>query len=131
MAMVNSALIQNGIPQCVGKTVASGAPSGEDDGRAREITTFVANHPELCARGWVALDDMALGALLPPGKFVRTEPEAGLTAANATKAIELLGGPDASAPPLPPIPSKPGGFNVLVTRGEMQRDAMRAAMADL
>ena len=116
LGTVNAALQANGIPPCVSTTVEPSAtgrsrPATSENGRAKEILAWVAAHPDACSGGWVAVDDMGLACRLPTDNFV------------------LLGGPDASVPPLPPPPSKPGGFNSIVTRGEMQRDMMRAAMA--
>ena len=76
----------------------------------------------------MALDDMELQPHLPAGSCVRTEAESGLTEEDARHAVRLLGGPDPSLPPLPDAPKSPGAFNVLVTRGEMQREMMRAAL---
>ena len=130
--LVDAALRMNGLPPCVDQTVAPDArgrasPSGEEAGRADEIRRYVEAHPERCAGGWVAVDDTDLNLA---GHFVRTDASSGLTPADADAAIRVLGGPDARAPPLPPPPPKPGGFNVLVTRGEVQREMMRAALAE-
>lgn len=132
-AQVNAALERNGLPICIDKTVETNArgisPTGAGEAaRSSEIMRWVGAHPDLCAGGWVALDDMDLQAHLPAGRFVRTEAEGGLTDANATLAVSHLGGSDASLLPLPPPPAKPG-FNIVVTRGEVQREMMRAAMA--
>lgn len=129
LATLNSALAQNGLPICVDKTAVShnGTP---ERCRAEEIRAWVAQNHWRCADGWVALDDMDLRERLPASSFVRTRAEAGLTDYDATAAVNKLGGPDPSLPPLPPPPRGGSGFNVIVTRGEMQRDAMRAAMAE-
>eukprot|EP00966_Prymnesium_polylepis_P163056 3768536-Prymnesium_polylepis.1 len=133
-AQVDAALQANGIPCCIGQTVepnAAGAArvgTGEET-CASEIKRWAVKHPEQCSGGWVAIDDLDLTRFLPPKSFVRTQAEEGLTQDGAKCAVESLGGPDTSLPPLPPPPQKPGGFNILVTRGEMQRDMIRAAMA--
>ena len=134
LAQVNAALQMNGVPACSDKTVptnaAGMAPAGAgESNRAREILDWVDGHSDACRDGWVALDDMDLLRFMPPDAFVRTQAESGLTEADAREAIQILGGRDASLPPLAPAPAKPGGFNVLVTRGEMQREMMRAALA--
>ena len=131
LAQVNAALERNGIPVCIDTTVSNGRAATLPANRAGEIKSWVEAHAQQCLGGYVVVDDMDLHAFLPPGTFVRTEDEVGLTEADAMRAIQLLGGPDKSLPPLPPPPRKPGGFNVLVTRGEMQREMMRAAMAGM
>ena len=131
LAQVNAALERNGIPVCIDTTVSNGRAATLPANRAGEIKSWVEAHAQQCSGGYVVVDDMDLHAFLPPGTFVRTEDEVGLTEADAMRAIQLLGGPDKSLPPLPPPPRKPGGFNVLVTRGEMQREMMRAAMAGM
>ncbi len=130
-AQVNAALERNGLPTCVDKTVGGGPTRAGESARAHEIAAWVAANPASCAAGYVAIDDLDLAPHLARGTFVRTEAESGLTEADAMRAIDLLGGPDPSVAPLPPPPHKPGGFNVVVTRGEVQRDMMRAAMAGL
>ena len=127
--MVNAALQTNGLPTVVDKTLPSGATATSEEGRAREIARWVETHADKCSGGWVVLDDMDVRPHLPPGHVVRTRAESGLTDRDAEWAVKLLGGPDKSLPPLPPPPKKPGAFNVIVTRGERDRDMMRAAMA--
>ena len=136
MAQVNAALEANGIPHCVGNTVKPNAAGCSRTGageaaRASEILEWVATNPALCAGGWVALDDLDLRTALPSNRFVRTNAADGLVDRDARAAVELLGGPIAGATLQSPLPSKPGGFNCLVTRGEMQRDAIRAALSGL
>ena len=129
LAMVNRALRTNGLPTVVDKTLPSGATATSEEGRAREIARWVETHADQCSGGWVVLDDMDVQPHLPAGHVVRTRAESGLTDRDAELAVELLGGPDKSLPPLPSPPKKPGALNVSVTRGERDRDMMRAAMA--
>jgi hypothetical protein len=135
---VDSALQANGIPSTASQTVEIPNPRPSsivrvgktDTYRAGEIKAWIKRHVQECAAGWVALDDLDLQHFLPTGRFVRMEAEAGLTDRDAEAAIQLLGGPDPAAPPLPPPPHNPGGFNLLVSRGEMQREMLRAALAE-
>ena len=130
-AQVDVALRANGLPPCADCTRSHGGRTASGArGRADEIREWVAAHRERCAGGWVALDDLDLSPHLPADAFVHTEAEAGLTEADARRAVELLGGPDATLPPLPSPPRSGTGFNVIVTRGEIQRELMRSAMAN-
>ena len=128
-AQVNSVLERNGLPYCIGATCTSNA-SGVEANRAREIMLWVESHAAACADGYVVLDDMDLSQHLPEAgaRFVRTDAASGLTEADALLAVRLLGGPEENMPTLLP-PTKPGAFNILVTRSELERDAIRAAMA--
>ena len=108
---VDSALIRWGLPPCVDSTVANGLPGSGECRRALEIATWVKAHPHAVQHGWVALDDLdlsvagpppAFSPLLPPGHFVQCNGAVGLTAVNAMRAVQLLGGPNADAPQLPP-----------------------------
>ena len=112
-AEVNEALRRWGIPNFVAVTADCNPGSGEER-RAREIMSWVRNHPEACAAGWVAIDDLDLMAVAPPpsfvpvmsrSHFVRTAANTGLTQADAARAIQALGGPNAGAPALPPVMS--------------------------
>lgn len=125
-AQVNALLEEHGIPACVGQTVENGSTGLGAQRRATEISQWVAAHEKLCSGGWVALDDMDLGRFLPASNFVRTEAEVGLTDEHAQRAIELLGGPDATLPSPLSAPKKPSGFKFLITRDELQREMLRA-----
>ena len=104
VAKVNAALEANGLPHIVAQTVtpnaAGYARTGSDaKSRAREISRWVQANTEMCAGGWIAIDDMHLQRLLPGGNFVRTEADIGLTDANAWSAVMMLGGPTCLPPP--------------------------------
>ena len=57
-AQVNEALRRWGIPPFIACTVAGVVPGTGNHRRALEIATWVKKQPGLCARGWVALDDL-------------------------------------------------------------------------
>ena len=114
-AEVNEALRRWGIAPFVAVT-ANANPGAGEERRAFEIVTWVRAHPHACATGWVALDDLDLLSVAPPptfkpimpaNHFVRTNQAMGLTAKDAAKAIELLGGKawlgGKDPPKLPPV----------------------------
>jgi len=129
---VNEALKRWGLPPVIAYTVGS-TPGSGNMRRALEIAAWVKKQPQLCTRGWVALDDLDLTIvggppaflpILPPGHFVRTNDAVGLTPASVAAAVKLLGGPDASVPPLPPTQANatapwPRGEGKLNAQGHM------------
>lgn len=144
-AEVESALRRWGIPSFDGRrTVSNGSAGGGEHHRAREIASWVERNSALCTGGWVCIDDLDLLSVAPPPRlvplidtdhFVHTSSETGLTAADADRAVALLGGPDTRAPPLPPPQHDDADGDdarpakVQRTRGEVQRDMIRAALA--
>lgn len=89
-AAVDAALKAEGIPSCAGQTLLPGKSTrGSERGRALEIREWVARHPQMCASGWLALDDLDLRTLLD-GRAVRTDAMVGMTQADARRAIHLL-----------------------------------------
>lgn len=59
----------------------------ENDGRAKLIRRFAAQHN---LTHWAAVDDMPL--TLPPGRFVRTDGDVGITAEDAAKLLSIFTG---------------------------------------
>ena len=105
-----SVLTRWGLPIPVAMTVNGSVPGTGEERRAREISSWVRAHGQICRR-WVALDDLPLETvatppafvpLVAPSNFVRTNDQSGLTPADAHRAIALLGGRDPGAPKLPP-----------------------------
>ena len=86
---LDSALQANGIPSCVGRTCADSKTGASETCRAAEIKRWVSLHPELCADGWVAIDDLDLQRFLPD-RFVRTSAEDGLTQVHGVVVRSLL-----------------------------------------
>ena len=87
--LVDQALVRHGIPPCVCTTMQGKRKTGtEPRQRAREISSWLESHTGV--ESWVALDDMELP--LAPDHFVRTQPDVGLTAEDASRAIAILTG---------------------------------------
>jgi len=71
---VNEALRNWGIPAFIACTVTAGDPGSGPMRRAMEIASWVKAFPHLCARGWVALDDLDLRQIGPPPAFQQIIP---------------------------------------------------------
>lgn len=108
---VDEALQRWGIPPCVARTTSSSNVGGGEERRAREIMTWVKQHSQAVASGFVVLDDLDLDSVaappswepvIPRGHFVRINDSTGLTKADAGRAIGVLGGRNPLVPPLPP-----------------------------
>lgn len=93
---VDAQLLRHGLPSVCGCTPILPLIGG---GRSAEILAWAEQRPS-SQRSWVAIDDTQLDGL-PEGRFFKTDPATGLTAADVGKVLESLRGQTRGGSSLP------------------------------
>ena len=108
MWQVDLALARWSIPPCVARTTTNSHAGGGEERRAREIMTWIKQHPQAVSSGYIVLDDLDLDSVaappswepvIPRGHFLRISDQTGLTKADAARAIASRLADDRPPPP--------------------------------